>query len=100
MHFICELDANKIKISEVKSMMGINELTTFFGWCSLINLGVYLFSAFFIIVLKRFTINLHSKLVDVEAAELPKMYFKFLGNYKIGILLLNLTPYIALKLMD
>ncbi|MCO4798844.1 MAG: hypothetical protein KC484_06495 [Colwelliaceae bacterium] len=80
-------------------MIGINELTVFFGWCTVINLGIYLFSAFFIIVLKNFTVNLHSKIVGVEASELPNMYFKFLGNYKIGILLLNLTPYVALKLM-
>jgi hypothetical protein len=80
-------------------MIGVNELTYFFGWCTVINLGVYLFSALFIIVFKRFTINLHSKIVGVEASELPNMYFKFLGNYKIGILLLNLSPYIALKLM-
>ena len=80
-------------------MIGVNELTTFFGWCTVINLGVYLFSAFFIIVFKSFTSNLHSKIVGVEASVLPNMYFKFLGNYKIGILLLNLSPYIALKLM-
>lgn len=80
-------------------MISVNELTTFFGWCTVINLGVYLFSAFFIIVLKNFTVNIHSKVVGVEASELPNMYFKFLGNYKIGILLLNLTPYVALKLM-
>ncbi|WP_348391472.1 DUF6868 family protein [Thalassotalea psychrophila] len=80
-------------------MLGVNELTTFFGWCTVINLGVYLFSAFFIFVFKSFTINLHSKIVGVESSELPNMYFQFLGNYKIGILLLNLTPYIALKLM-
>ncbi len=80
-------------------MIGVNELTTFFGWCTVINIGVYLFSAFFIIVFKNFTINLHSKIVGVEASELPNMYFKFLGNYKIGMLLLNLTPYISLKLM-
>ena len=80
-------------------MIGVNELTTFFGWCAILNLSVYLFSAFFIIVFKSFTINLHSKIVGIEAAELPNMYFKFLGNYKIGILLFNLTPYISLKLM-
>jgi hypothetical protein len=80
-------------------MNSVNELTTFFGWCTVINLGFYLFSALFIIIFKNFTINLHSKILGVEASKLPNMYFKFLGNYKIGILLLNLTPYIALKLM-
>lgn len=81
-------------------MIDLNELTTFFGWCTVINLGFYLFSAFFIIVFKSFTINLHSKMVGVEASELPNMYFKFLGNYKIGIILFNLSPYITLKLMS
>jgi hypothetical protein len=80
-------------------MIGINELTAFFGWCSIVNICIYSFSAFFIIIFKRFTINIHSKVVGVEASELPTMYFKFLANYKIGILLLNLAPYIALKLM-
>jgi hypothetical protein len=27
-------------------MIGVNELTTFFGWCTVINLGFYLFSAY------------------------------------------------------
>ena len=80
-------------------MIGVDELTIFFGWCTVINLVVYLCSAFFIIVFKSFTINLHSKILGLEASELPNMYFKFLGNYKIGILLLNLSPYISLKLM-
>ena len=80
-------------------MFGLNELTTFFGWCTVINVCFYLFSAFFILVCKGFTINLHSKITGVEPSELPNMYFNFLGNYKMAILLLNLTPYIALKLM-
>jgi len=79
--------------------MSINEVTIFFGWCTVINLCIYTFSAFFIIVFKNITINIHSKLVGLDPAELPKMYFKFLGNYKIGILIFNLVPYIALKLM-
>jgi hypothetical protein len=66
-------------------MIGVTELTIFFGWCTVINLGIYLFAAFFIIVFKSFTINLHSKILGVETSELPNMYFKFLGDYKIGI---------------
>ena len=35
----------------------------------------------------------------VDPTELPALYFKYLGNFKIGILLFNLAPYVALKLM-
>lgn len=80
-------------------MFDVNELTSFLGWCTVINLGFYLLSALFVFVFKNFTISLHSKISGVEASELPRMYFNFLGNYKIGILLLNFVPYIALKLM-
>lgn len=80
-------------------MMNISEITTFFGWCTLINMSVYTFSALFIIVFKSFTTNLHSKLMGMNPAELPSLYFKYLGNYKIAILLLNFSPYIALKIM-
>lgn len=80
-------------------MIHINELTLFFAWCTVINLVFYMIAVFFIIVFKSFTATLHSKMIGVEVSKLPNSYFNFLGNYKIGILLLNVTPYIALKLM-
>jgi len=79
--------------------MDINEITTFFGWCSVINMCIYMVSALFIIGFRDFTMSLHSKLVKMDVAELPSLYFKYLGNYKIAILIFNLTPYIALILM-
>jgi hypothetical protein len=79
--------------------MTINEITLFFGWCTVINLSIYAFSALFIIVFKKFTVRLHSKLVGMDASKLPPLYFQYLGNYKIAIIILNLAPYIALKLM-
>jgi hypothetical protein len=79
--------------------MDINEIMIFFGWCTVINIFIYTFSALFIIGFRSFTINLHSKLVGIDTTDLPSLYFKYLGNYKVGILIFNLAPYIALKLM-
>ncbi len=80
-------------------MIDFNDLTSFLGWCTLINMAFYIFSALFIIGFKDFTINLHSKIVGIEPTELPSLYFKFLGNYKIVIIAFNFVPYLALKLM-
>ena len=80
-------------------MVNVDEIIVFLGWCTAINLGVYILSALFIFGFKNFTINIHSKISGVKSSELPHLYFNYLGNYKIGILLFNLTPYIALKLM-
>jgi hypothetical protein len=79
--------------------MDVNQIAAFFGWCTLINIAFYTLSALFIIVFKNFTISIHSKLMGLDASELPSLYFKFMGNLKICIIVFNLTPYIALKLM-
>jgi hypothetical protein len=79
--------------------MDINQITVFFGWCTVVNMIIYTFSALFIIVFKNFTTRLHSKIVGLDVSELPSLYFKYLGNYKIGILIFNFAPYIALKIM-
>ena len=79
--------------------MTIETITTFLGWCSVINIGVLLFSTLMMIVVRDFAIKLHSSLFGVNPEELPIIYFQYLGNYKIAIIILNIVPYIALKLM-
>jgi len=38
-------------------------------------------------------------LFGVNPAELPIIYLQYLGNYKVAIIILNIVPYIALKVM-
>lgn len=79
--------------------MNINELTMFFGWCTLINMVVLSVSTIFLTVFRDFVIGTHSKLMGIEASELPMLYFKYLANYKVVVIVFNLAPYIALRLM-
>ena len=79
--------------------MTIDTLTTFLGWCSIINIGVLLFSTLMMIVVRDFAIKLHSSLFGVNAEELPLIYLQYLGNFKVAIIILNIVPYIALKVM-
>ncbi|WP_428200064.1 DUF6868 family protein [Aliivibrio salmonicida] len=80
-------------------MTNINDITVFFGWCSVINMGFLVFAALFLTLFNDFIINVHSKILGISSSELPSLYFKYLANYKIGIIIFNLVPYIALKLM-
>ncbi len=79
--------------------MDINQITAFLGWSSALNMAVLVFAAIFLFLFKDFAINIHSKLTGVSTAELPSLYFSYMANYKISILIFNLAPYIALKLM-
>jgi Family of unknown function (DUF6868) len=80
-------------------MFTIDTFTDFLGWCSVINIGILFFSAIFLLMLKEPISRLHSKFFEVNQADLRSIYFQYLGNYKIAIIIFNLVPYIALKAM-
>jgi len=81
-------------------MASIDSLAEFFGWCTLINVGLLMLTFLFITAARPLIVGLHSKLFGIAEAELPAAYLQYLAIYKIGIILLNLVPYIALKIMS
>lgn len=81
-------------------MITIDGLTTFFGWCSAINIGVLLFSSIVLLALKTPISNIHGKMFGIDKVSLSTIYFVYLGNYKIAIFIFNLVPYLALKVMS
>jgi len=80
-------------------MTSIEVLTTFFGWCSVINIGVLVLTTVVLMLMKDAISSIHAKLFGVNQENLPLIYFGYLGNYKVAILVFNLVPYLALKLM-
>ena len=80
-------------------MITIDTLTTFLGWCTVINMGLLLLSTFLSIVLYKTVVRIHGKLFHLEAADISREFYHFLGQYKIAILMLNIVPYIALKVI-
>lgn len=80
-------------------MFTLTTFTTFLGWSLVINIGILLFSTFFIIVLRDFALNIHSKLFSLSKNDILKSYFSYLSQYKILLLIFNLAPYFALKIM-
>jgi hypothetical protein len=81
-------------------MMTIDTLTTFLGWCSVINIGVLALTTIALIIMRGPVTRIHSRLFGLNQADLPAYYFQYLGNYKIAIFILNIVPYIALKIMS
>jgi len=84
--------------AEIK-MTNIQVFTTFVGWCTVINLGVYLFMVFALLAFREPVKKIHSKFLAVSGEKLDELYFNYLGNFKMAIIILNIAPYVALKLM-
>ena len=80
--------------------MSIETLTTFFGWCSVINICLLTFSAVFVVTLRKTAVSIHSKMFNLEEDDLKKAYFNYLALYKIVTIIFNIVPWIALKIMS
>ena len=79
--------------------MTIESLTELLGWASVINIGILVFSTLAVITVRVSITEIHSKIFGLDEQDLGRAYFQYLAQYKIAIIVLNVTPYIALKIM-
>jgi uncharacterized protein DUF6868 len=80
-------------------MMTTETLTELLGWASIINIAILLFSTVLLITMRRTISKVHATLFGLDEKDLGRAYFQYLAQYKIAIIVLNITPYIALKCM-
>ena len=79
--------------------MTFEYLSSFLGWCSVINIAIFAFSSIMLMVMNKPISKLHSKRFGLDENDLSLIYFRYLGNYKLAIIIFNIVPYVALKLM-
>ena len=80
-------------------MNTIEILRVFFGWCSVINIGLLIFSSILIIAIRGTASRLHSKMFNLDESFVSQAYFQYLAQYKIAIIVFNIVPYFALRIV-
>ncbi len=80
-------------------MITVEQLTEFFGWTALLNIGFLVVVTLLMVVLKSTIIYIHQRLFTISDDALPIIYFRFLATYKVLSLIFSVVPYIALKIM-
>ncbi|MGA1109539.1 MAG: DUF6868 family protein [Pseudomonadales bacterium] len=74
-------------------------LTIFLGWTALINIAVLLFSTVMVLAIRERISKIHARLFGLDQADVGRAYFQYLAQYKIAILVFNIAPYLALRIM-
>jgi len=69
------------------------------GWCTIINWGILLLWVIFFGLGHDFVYSMHSKWSQVPVGEFNTIHYKGLVYYKTGIVLFNLVPYLALRIV-
>ena len=76
--------------------MNIAVLKEFFMWMTVINLGIFIFSAVMCMLLKDFIVRMHGKLFGLSPEAIKAMLYGFLGVYKIVFIVFVFVPWLAL----
>ena len=69
------------------------------GWCTLINMGMLLFWFLMLIFAKGLVYKVHSRWFKLSEEQFDKIHYSGLAHYKLAIFVLNLVPYIALRIV-
>jgi len=76
------------------------ELTrSMLAWCSVINIGLLLWWYLFLLLAHDWVYRMHTKWFDISVDRFDAIHYGGMGLFKIGILLFNLVPYLALRIV-
>jgi hypothetical protein len=67
-------------------------------WCTVINYGILLIWVFVFMLAHDSMHQLHRRWFDLSVDQFDMLHYGGMSVYKIGIILLNLVPYIALHI--
>jgi hypothetical protein len=81
-------------------IMDIRTLRAFFKWCTIINVALFVVSAIMILAASDFIYSAHGQLFHMPREAFDVVLYAFLGLYKIAILVFNLAPYVALRIIE
>ena len=81
-------------------MFTVSTLTELLGWSSIINICMLIAASLAVMLMRDSMIKLHGKMFGLDTTDLTRAYFQYIAQYKIAILVFNIVPYIALKIME
>jgi hypothetical protein len=71
----------------------------FLLWCAIINYGVLLLWVVVLVLAHDWMRRFHGQLFHVSPEHFDAIHYAGMAIYKIGILLFNLAPYVALRIV-
>lgn len=79
--------------------MTLEAVTGILGWTAVVNIAILLLSTLGLIAMRGTITAFHSRLFGLDEKDLGRAYFQYLAQYKIAIIVLNIAPYLALRIV-
>ena len=79
--------------------MDIQTLTTFFMWCTIINVALFVLWATMCIFAPDLVYRTQNRFFPIPRETFNVVIYSFLGLFKIFVLLFNVVPYVSLLIV-
>ncbi|MBW2479870.1 MAG: hypothetical protein JRF38_07750 [Deltaproteobacteria bacterium] len=79
--------------------MELEVIRAFFAWCSVFNIALLLWWAFFLMFAHDWTYRLHSRWFKISVEQFDAIHYGAMAAFKLGVLMFNLVPYFALRII-
>ncbi|MEM7611789.1 MAG: DUF6868 family protein [Pseudomonadota bacterium] len=80
-------------------MNDLQTLTTFLGWCTVLNVAFYVFTVLALFTMRDLSTRIGTRIFKVSEADYAKMTLEYVARFKLAVIVLNFAPYIALRIM-
>ena len=81
-------------------MNSLETWTSFFGWMTVVNIGIYLIIVLALSVMRDFAYRVNAWIFKVSEEQMAAATQNYVGNYKLLITVFCFAPWLALKLMS
>ena len=79
--------------------MTVEIVRNVFAWCTIINLGILLYWYLFYTLAHDWVYSFHGKWFKLTKERFDSIQYAAMAFYMVSILLFNLVPYIALRIV-
>jgi len=80
-------------------MMDIQTLTSFFMWCTVINVGLMLLAVLIIVSIPDFVYRMHSRWIGISRETFNAVMYSTIAFYKTIFIFFNLVPWVVLSII-
>ena len=81
-------------------MDSIDSWTAFFGWLTIVNIGIYVITTLALWSMRGFAYRMNAKVFGIDEADVARITMQYIGAYKLLITVFCFGPWLALKLMS